>query len=111
MNPFLLRKRWLKPAGQAMEAHLYGIVPADGRTAYPGTAARNAIVSMTGGEPGTVVAFIKSGVGRKEVQMGNSSSGKKVNGAEMPNLVLKAQKGTSADGKIELSLLLTKWTG
>ena len=67
MKPFLLRKRWLKPAGQAMEAHLYGIVPADGRTAYPGTAARNAIVSMTGGEPGTVVAFIKSGVGRKEV--------------------------------------------
>ena len=48
---------------------------------------------------------------RKELQMGNSSSGKKVDGVEMLNLVLKAQKGTSADGKIELSLLLIKWTG
>ena len=45
------------------------------------------------------------------MQMGNSSSGKKVNGVEMLNLVLKAQKGTSADGKIELSLVLIKWTG
>ena len=45
------------------------------------------------------------------MQMGKSSSGKRVNGVEMLNLVLKAQRGTSADGKIELSLLLIKWTG
>ena len=45
----------------------------------------------------------------KEVQIGKSSPGRRVNGSEMPSRVLKAQKGMKADVEVELSLL--RWAG
>ena len=60
-----LKKKWLEPPGQAMVAHLYGVSPRSGAKYEP--EARDEMLRMTSGEPGTLVAVIRSGVSKQEV--------------------------------------------
>ena len=60
-----LRKKWLEPPGQAIAAHLYGVSPRSGAKYEP--EARDEMLRLTSGEPGTLVAVIRSGVSKQEV--------------------------------------------
>ena len=60
-----LRRHWLELPGQAIMAHLYGVTPLSG-TKY-GAEARDEMLRLTSGTPGTLVAVIRSGVSKQEV--------------------------------------------
>ena len=60
-----LKKKWLEPPGQAIMAHLYGVAPRCGTKYDP--EARDEMLRLTSGEPGTLVAVIRSGVSKQEV--------------------------------------------
>ena len=60
-----LKKKWLEPPGQAIMAHLYGVAPRCGTKYDPES--RDEMLRLTSGEPGTLVAVIRSGVSKQEV--------------------------------------------
>ena len=60
-----LKKKWLEPPGQAIMAHLHGVAPRSGAKYDP--EARDEMLRLTSGEPGTLVAVIRSGVSKQEV--------------------------------------------
>ena len=67
-----LKKKWLEPPGQAMLARLYGVAPRSGDKYDP--QARDEMLRLTSGDPGTLVAVIRSGVRKQEVVVHGTDS-------------------------------------
>ena len=62
-----LKEKWTKMPGQAIEAHLYGVVPVNGKKKYSNHAARDKLVELTNISLGTLLAIVQSGVEQSEV--------------------------------------------
>ena len=59
-----LRQEWAELPGQAMEAHLFGVVVKRG---IQTSVARDHMVKLTTQRPGTILAIIRSGVNKREM--------------------------------------------
>ena len=62
-----LKEKWTKMPGQAIEAHLYGVVPVNGKRKYSSNIARDKLVELTNISLGTLLAIVQSGVEQSEV--------------------------------------------
>jgi len=61
-----LRQKWSQFPGQALEAHLYGILPAEGRKKFTNQS-RDMLVQLTNLPLGTLYACVRSGMTKVEV--------------------------------------------